>query len=199
LFEPGMAGSSLRFNPKALAVDTDDKKQAVCQLDYINQGVFALDGVDERGERLKVFKGADGMTSLEPVFVINQKRMVVVSATFPYFEQAELYRKALRVDRIEELFARGLAPAFEGLNVQRRKITTAGGKTTNGEWENVYMADAAGKVEVSKGIVRLMQTCIIDENQVDKYYDVILGSSVTPLPMLANGESDYPEVKLASL
>src|SRR5436309_1688251 len=83
--------------------------------------------------------GAAGALALEPVFVINQKRMVVVSATFPYFEQAELYRKALRVERIEDLFARGLAPALEGLNVQRRKITTAGGKTTPGEWENVYM------------------------------------------------------------
>ena len=139
--------------------------------------------MDERGERLKVFKGPEGAPSMEPVFVINQKRMVVVSATFPYYDQAELYRKALRVERIEDLFARGLAPTFEGLNVQRRKITTAGGKTTPGEWENVYMADANGKVEVSKGIAQLMQTCIIDENQVDKYYDVILGSSVTPLPL----------------
>src|SRR5207237_1384728 len=59
--------------------------------------------------------------------------------------------------------------------------------------------DANGKIEVTKGIAQLMQTCVIDENQVDKYYDIILGSSVTPLPLLANGEADYPEIKIPSL
>src|SRR5262249_29155583 len=168
-FLPGMAGSSLRFNPKILNIDNDAKS---FQLDYINQGIYAYDGVDERGEKLRVFK-AENMASMDAVFVINQKRMVVVSATFPYLDQAEIYRKALRFERIEELFYRGLAPAFEGLNVQRRKITTAGGKAKPGEWENIYMADANGKVEVTKGIAQLMQTCVIDENQVDKYYDII--------------------------
>src|SRR5439155_21236707 len=202
LFDPFMAGSSLRFNPKILAIDFDqDKKEkvAVCQLDYINQGIYVVDGLDERAERLKGFIAEGKTPTGEAVFVVKQKRMVVVSATFPYLEQAEWYRKALRFERLDELFARGLAPAFEGLNVQRRKITTAGGKTNTGDWENVYMADANGKVEVSRGIAALMQQCVIDENQVDKYYDVIYGSSVTPLPTLANGEADYPDIKLASL
>jgi hypothetical protein len=203
LFLPGEAGENRRFSPKILALDTDATRLAVAQIDLLNQGVFAYDSA---GDSVYVFKTADlktpeaKMAGSDAVFVVGQKRLVVVSATFPYLEQAELYRKALRLERLEDLFSKGLAPTFEGLNVQRRTVTTVDGKDKPGEWEDVYMYDpVARKQKVSRAVVDLMQTCYIDTKEVDKYYDVIYGSSVTPLPALAGGKGEYPEIKLAAL
>jgi hypothetical protein len=221
LFDDGAAGDNRRFQPVIKAMDSDPKS---FQLDYIRRGVYVYYSQDSK-KMLGVFKSQEGAQTqpqvpqpplqpgmqgkqgqqgqlIDPVFHVADKRLVVVSGTFPYFEQAELYRKALRFDRLEDMFAAGLAPTFEGLIVERRKITKEDGKEKIGEWEGVYKFDyATGKTEPSPAVAKLLETCIYDVNQAEKYAEVIFGATVTPLPLIAsfNNKGDYPEIKIPDI
>jgi hypothetical protein len=197
-FYPNEAGEARRFMPKILAMVNDPQ---AFQMDYIRRGVYAYDASDTQ-KRLMVFgqQGDAAQGVVDPVFLVMDQRLVVVSGLFPYFAQSEEYKKALRFDDLKEMFAQGLAPTFEGLLVERRKITkSANGKEKVGEWEVVYGVDPkTGKTEPNPALKRLLETCIYDATQVEKYMEVIYGASVTPLPVVA-GKFDYPEIKIPEI
>jgi hypothetical protein len=188
-FEPGAAGDARRFSPQILPIEE-------FQLDYLRRGIFTY---TVNGSKLTVFDpGATG-GELEALVNVEGKRMVVVSGAFPYSAEVEKYRKALRLETMEDVFAQGLAPTFAGLNVQRRKIAVENGKDVPGEWEAVYVADPfTGQVKAREPIERLMVTAVYDEREADKYYDVIFGSAATPLPLLSS-KAEYPEITLKGI
>jgi hypothetical protein len=198
-FSPGDAGDNRRFMPKILTMDKDPNS---FQLDYLHRGVFVYDAQDTQ-KKLRVFPVPEAQQGMvDPVFLVTDKRMVVVSGLFPYYAQSEEYKKALRFDDLKVMFAEGLAPTFEGLIVERRKITKGeGGKDKIGEWEVVYGVDPeTGKTQPSPAIARLLQTCLYDSAQVDKYSEVIFGASVTPLPQIAaTGKFEYPDIKIPAI
>jgi hypothetical protein len=203
-FSPGDAGDNRRFMPKILTMDKDPNS---FQLDYLHRGVFVYDAHDTQ-KKLKVFPVPEAQQgTVDPVFLVIDKRMVVVSGLFPYYAQSEEYKKALRFDDLKAMFAEGLAPTFESLIVERRKITKGeDGKDKIGEWEMVYGVDPeTGKTQPSPSVSRLLQTCLYDSAQVDKYSEVIFGASVTPLPLIATpltqvaGKFEYPDIKIPAI
>jgi hypothetical protein len=229
-FQAGAAGSALRYNPQIARIDSGPK---AFQIDAVYRGVYTYQVNETKGtvfgfgaEAAKDTKEPVGgtPTTLDPVFLVHGKRMIVVTGTFPYHEQVEMYRKALRLERKDEVFTKGLQPTFEGLNVERRKMVMKDGKAVPGNWEVVYMheppnatmkardrvedADTGlvhwidpvyGKMSVRYPIEKLLREALYDEREVSKYVDVLYGSSVSPLPQLAsrdNKVAEYPEVNL---
>jgi hypothetical protein len=193
-FEAGAAGSSQRTNPRILTVDNSEPNGGSFQMDYIHHGVHTYEFPSSQ-EKLNVFTGE----KKEPVVVVAARRLIVVTGTFPYHEQVEEYAKALRLDKNEDVFLKQLAPAFEGLNVERRKITKKDGQDVPGEWVKLYYFDTEKEeVEVNAKIKEMLKESVYDNSQVKTYQDVIYGSSVTPLPLLTHN-IPYPPVKLAGI
>ena len=184
-FTPGLAGSSLRVNPVILGVENQ-----AFQIDVIPHGVhtYAL-----AGDRVTTFKtpGTD-KEKLHPIVMVEAKKLVVVSAAFPYKAQAVLHQKALRLDQVEQVFSKGFAPTFEGLNVERRKLTSQG---VPGPWEAIYdfSAETGEPIKISEPIVKLLKSALYDTQWVDIYWDALAGACATPLPLLTNGDP-YPPI-----
>ena len=57
--------------------------------------------------------------------------MAVITAAFPHKEQVALFLKALRIEKTEDLFSKGLAPMITGVNVYRRYHDPITNKTSN--------------------------------------------------------------------
>jgi hypothetical protein len=189
-FVSGSAGSNLRTIPRILSAD------AKPQIDYLHTGIHTVQFASAP-EHLQGFlaPGAD-KDKPHPLVLAAGKRLVVVSATFPYHEQVEEYRKALRLEKVPDVFTKGLAPAIEGLNVDRRKITFKDGQDVEGEWEHIYQFDPySGEGKVDDRIEKLLRSALYDYRWVEKYYDAIYGSSATPLPLLIH-DADYPPILL---
>ncbi|HYV37103.1 MAG TPA: hypothetical protein VE988_15460, partial [Gemmataceae bacterium] len=166
------------------------------QVDPIFHGVhsYELNGTQDK---ILTFSGA-GAVAGQPCYLAGAKRMVVISATFSYAEQAELYRKALRLDKIEDLYGKGYAPTFEGMNIERRKYNAKEGKWEE-KWETLYMWDPdAEKLTVAPWLEKFWKTAVVDDGQGDLYRDVIHGMSVTPLPKLTDG-TPYRAVELPGI
>jgi hypothetical protein len=195
-FESGAAGENRRLQPMILAMDSDPK---FLQVDYIHSPIFAYD-LDNQG-KLRVVKG-----SLEPFFTVPAKRLVVVSATFPYKKQCEEFAKALHMETVYELFQKGLAPTLEGIIVDRCEVTKSGGKEVEGEWQKVYWSDKDGKPMTTDAIQNLLKSCLYDVDNAEKYADLFYGQTGTPLPRLVSAGPggvpkfvEYPEIKIAGI
>jgi hypothetical protein len=127
---------------------------------------------------------------------IRPTKLIVVQATFPYLEQAELFRKAFKYEKVEELFPRD-APDFRGLNVMKRSIGP-GGKPT--AWKPLYEYDPnLGKVVVpnNKSIEDLFKTALYEEAHIAHYNEYMYRNAVAPLPALESGE--YPPLELTGI
>lgn len=181
-FEVGAAGENRREQPRILAVDSDPKS---IQVDTRLGAIYTFDVV---GDKMRVVKGGS-----DALYNISTQRLVVVSGTFPYFDQCEQFRKALRLDSIYELFTKGLAPTLEGLIVERCEVTKKNGMEVEGPWKEIYGQDKEGLPTASDAIKKVMQIALLDEKEVEKYSYVIAGQTVTPLPLMVKG--DYPEIK----
>jgi len=192
-FLPKWAGDARRYRPRILPVDE-------LQANFVRSGIFAYDA---NGSKLRVFTETGtvaGGANFDPLVRVVGKGLVIISGSFPYKLEVEQYQQALRLDRFGDVFAQGLAPAFAGLNVQRRKVEIKDGKEQPGEWEDVYMANPnTGEIKVRSKIEELLTTAVYAKNQAKLYSDVIYGASVTPLPLLTSTKSDYPLVELASI
>jgi len=189
VFERGVAGSSLRIDPRILMLDD-------VEWHYLHKGIHSYQVMPP--DNLQVF--ATAAKDEPPVVLTKGIRMVVVSGTFPYHAQVDEYRSALRLDKVEEVFAKSLAPTFEGLNVERKKIAQDGKEVAGGDWEPLYKfdPDTGEVIKIAPKIEKLLKEAVYDERWVDSYYDVIYGTSATPLPLLANNEA-YPKLELPGI
>jgi hypothetical protein len=188
-FIPGFAGDPRRFSPRILVPDA-------IQMDHLAKGVFTYKANDAS---MWVFDLGPNPAVVEPVLQVIGKHMVVVSGTFPYNDQVEIFKKALRMEQADEVFSSGLAPSLTGLNVERRKITTQNGEQQPGPWEAIYMFDpASGGMKTNEANESLFKIAMFDAAEADKYADIIYGYSVMPMPKLAT-KGEYPEIKLPGI
>jgi hypothetical protein len=189
-FQSGSAGNNLRTIPRILNADAN------LQIDYLHTGIHTVQFASAPEHLQGYIAPGTDKDRPHPLVLVAGKRLVVVSATFPYHEQVEEYRRALRLERVPDVFTKGLAPAFEGLNVDRRKFTFKDGEAVAGEWEHIYQFDPfSGEGKVDDRIDKLLRTALYDYRWVEKYYDVIYGASATPLPMLTH-DGEYPPITL---
>jgi hypothetical protein len=189
-FSAGVTGSNLRADPRFLPIDD------VVAYD-IHQGIYTFQPAGEDGLEGVSLGGGD--KGGHPTVIAKAKRLVVVSASFPYHKQVEEYRNALRLDKKEEVFTKSLAPTFEGLNVTRTKIAQNGKPIADPQRVDLYSFDPdTGALKIAAPIEKLLKECVYDERWIDKYYDVLYGSSATPLPLLTNN-AEYKEIKLPGI
>ncbi len=128
--------------------------------------------------------------SFIPAQFVRPLQAVLIQASFPWKQQLEEYRNALRYDSLEQLNANpDDFPIFEGLKVQRR-VHFPNGQTsewTDFDWVSVYEPIFREK---------------IDEDQADpEALAMVIPPKDTelclPLPKLVRGE--YPVLRLASI
>src|SRR5262249_3536677 len=140
---------------------------------------------DLEGKNVRVFKGRGavggvlqpatpegiGAGAAAPPFAyrIYPARLLVVTATFPYKEQMELYQKALRFEKLDEVVTRNAMPEFRGLIVHRRVVRRDG---TPEKWEPLYTYDpktdkmVANPQAKSSPIQNLLKQAAFDEENV---------------------------------
>jgi hypothetical protein len=143
----------------------------------------------------------------EPVYTIKPARMIVVYGTFPYRQQLELYRKALRKNSIEELFPSKLAPKILGLNVVRYEVEQdKEGRLKYGKPEVLYTFDPkTGKAII--GEKKFEQTYELfrhspydqDSTGTLQQAGLLVDGLDTPLPELADGHYRVPVEELPGI
>lgn len=205
-----------------------------CQIDVLRGPVFQYYLRDGKVEYLKEAKGKKGTTP--PVTTsenagsamgylltrhLEPARMVVIQTTFPYDQQLENYRKALRKDHVSGLFyAEDTIPWFNGLIVKRGELNGDNKPVNWKEWAVVVGVDGKYNVVMQPKLKDfLQQAVLLDEpapNQLAKVgatkVDPMAGNGtgvstmfpkeiqpglVMPLPRLAFG--DYPKVDLPDI
>jgi hypothetical protein len=125
---------------------------------------------------------------------ILPRRMVIVTGAFPYKQQLEEYRKAMRYGSIEEMLAdpAGARPEFFGFNVQRRKYNEQGA-----------MIDDWTDIDVHADMKRLRMQAVDTEPEDPRLQElgiiVYPNRIVQPLLKLARDKDKYPEGRLESI
>jgi hypothetical protein len=133
----------------------------------------------------------DQITNARLAQDIQPTRMVVVTGAFPYRQQLEEFRRALRFDSIDALLNDPLAiPEFLGIDVQRREIPSAG---EPGEWTDLPILESVRQL-------RIRAVGLEPEDPEMETYGIIVHPNrlVMPRPRLARDEK-YPEHKLPSI
>jgi hypothetical protein len=158
-------------------------------------GAFVPAGSGPFGGGMPGFGG--GKSDDAMVHLVQARRVVVVSSVFPYAQQVELFRKALRVESIGDLIKERLIPDIRGLNVVRTEVLP-GGKFA--PWQQIYTSDSGGRAVLSDKAAatkKVFQECVYDESQVEQLAKYVVPGLVTPAPRLAYGS--YPPLKLGEL
>jgi hypothetical protein len=124
------------------------------------------------------------------VTVLQPTRLVVISATFPYKQELEEFRKALRLKTVADLFNhQDTTPRFQGLRVERREIQADGAA---GPWQPL---DLEGPKSAWRALLSAARGFAPEDfQQLDK---VIVPGLAAPRPWLENGK--YPPVDLPGI
>lgn len=207
MFDAQETRDSKRTEPRILPMDTLVRQEGTSKdvrqihVQYVRGGVVTY---DIRGETIATHGkgGAVGVgvgpevVTVPLVRTIRPTKMIVVTATFPYREQAEIYRKALKFEKIEDLFPRD-APDFRGFNVMKRTVL-ADGKAT--DWKPLYIYDPKLDktiVHNNTSIDEVMKAAIFDEDNIAYYNEYLYRNGAAPLPALESGE--YPRIELTGI
>jgi hypothetical protein len=154
--------------------------------------------------------GAAGGGAQEPVYNVKPARMIVVYGVFPYGQQLELFRKALRKNSIAELFQSKLAPKLRGLIVVRYEVlgTDKDGRPKYGPPQDLYTLDPRRGTAVINGTtfpktLELFRSSPYDQESTDLLLKggYLKDGLATPLPELAAGHyvvplKDLPGIKI---
>ncbi|HYT92318.1 MAG TPA: hypothetical protein VEL76_26630 [Gemmataceae bacterium] len=168
------------------------------QLDVLRAAVLALDYNSQAQSVMMRFQpGAKvDVNNGIPAEVIRPHRLVVVTATFPYRQQLDAFRKALGVATVGELFDRpDTTPRFVGLNVWRREVQPDGSRKPP---ESLYRVEPeTDRVTVHPAIEKLLRESAYDDEQAEGIAGLTFPGLATPLPALISGT--YPPLDLTGL
>jgi len=213
-FDPGAAGNSKKQNPDVLPVGDVVAGGQVknIQVNYIVGGVLTLD-YDAKSESLATLKASGaagpGLPGSAPAAapavgaddsftrLLHPTRMIVVTATFPYREQLDVTRKALRMASTDELLASPQSPRFLGLIVYRWEIMPDGKAT---DQKAVYESDTDNKGRTIVPMPEtntLLTTAEYDKAITAQVAEYLRTGLVTPLPRFMNAR--YPKLALAGI
>ncbi|MCC6419070.1 MAG: hypothetical protein IT429_12620 [Gemmataceae bacterium] len=198
-YDANLAGDNRKRNPTILPIDVADRsgKGKFLQIDAIVSGFSRYD-ISQRDQKIWALetdanKGA--RAGLPPVEYVGTEHLILVHATFPYLDQMEQYRKALRLDRVQDVYLRGLMPTFAGLLVRRRAFGPDGKVS---EFEKVYFQDKDGNITAIDPVKKVLGEAVYDQETVYSLSHVLaVNGGATPLPRLPYGK--YPEVALEGI
>jgi hypothetical protein len=134
--------------------------------------------------------GAGGGPTLAQV--LKPRTALVVTGIFPMKKQVEEFIKALRLERVEDLFANRELPHIAGINVVRNETGPDGKATVT----NLILYDPkTKKLEVNRALEEAMREGIYDEANPRAMAVVIHPGLVTPLPQIPEG-LNYPKLNI---
>jgi hypothetical protein len=115
----------------------------------------------------------DNLSDGRPAEDILPLRMAIIVGTFPYKQQLEEYRKALRFTSAEEVLQAGLEPQFAGFEVERAEVRS---DQPEPQWQPLDLKKTFGPVALISGMpdrsepeeTRLEQNNLIYPNLVVK-------------------------------
>lgn len=199
LFNASIDTPNERVNPTILAMGTKvDGNVREVQVDYFPAPAIVLDAdLAKKTFMAVVFND----NKFVPSMLLEPKRMVVISMTFPIKEQLEYYREALRYPTVKQLLEKGEAPRFLGLNIWKQQIGPDGKETKP---EPLYQYDEKEeKVMVrSEALDNFFRRMRIDDDNPKQLAAYLGPNMVTPVPALAavrKGEASYPPPRLTGL
>jgi hypothetical protein len=182
-------------NPPILSIigNQANNEERSIQLDYVAAPALKY-GVNFDSGRIDVSSERQLIRYLQP------KRMVVVTAAFPYQEQLKLYVAALQYNSIEDLLKNKPAlPHFLGLNIWRTEVVP-GVKEEDLKWVQLYFYDQdKQKTVVHKGLDQFFRSMVIDGYNPSQLGGYLGPNLATPLPLLASVASEagkYPKLNL---
>jgi hypothetical protein len=118
------------------------------------------------------------------------QKMVVLQASFPYRAQLEMFRKALRYQKVEDLYTHpDDMPVFYGVDVQRRAYGPKGEQLE--DWQTIELAVNSQDLRAVK---LYYNEDSADLKRVELHEDNML---VMPLPHELTGK--YPDMKLKTI
>jgi hypothetical protein len=118
-------------------------------------------------------------------------RMAIIVGTFPYKQQLEEYRKALRFDNVESLLGAGLEPQFAGFEVERAEVRA---DQPEPQWKPLDLKKTFGPVAVITGMPDR------SEEEDPRLESVIFPNLVMKRPIqFRKGQYPKPEDKLKAI
>ncbi len=167
------------------------------QIDYVPGAPtgYNVDFAKKRYEAIVQRQGAGESVA----WTILPKRMVVVTAAFPWKEQLEVFKAALRYTHVKELTGRDM-PRFLGLDVVRFEVNPDGT-----ERERVYIYKFVpdkndwekSKIVMPPGLDEFFKEMEWDQDKPAKLASYIISGLHTPLPALVTGR--LPRVQLTAI
>lgn len=205
-FDPGSAGASKLALPPLLRIPEyvrlEKKKDRVSnfQIDFVQGAFFRYDADTRRTKLAVLVQGKPTESALQsapPAQYVQSGQIVVVSMTFPYKQQLDLIRKALRLPNIPALLShKEFKPRWLGLEVVRYELDKHGRQIPE-SMTYLYKADKDKKTVVEKRIERLFTLAVLDGDNYRSLYPHLQHGLATPVPRLAFGK--YPEIKLPGI
>jgi len=185
--------SNKKTNPGILTVSNqinDDARDI--QVDPMRAPTLAYD-VNFQDQKIWAAGG-------QPVKYLEPKRMVIVTAAFPYQEQLKLFAEALQFNKIEDLLKNKDrdVPHFLGLNIWRSEVVPGAKEDQNLVQLYMYNPEKQQTV-VHPPLDLFLRRMVIDSNNPAQLAGSLGPNMVTPLPFLASVTPDgaaYPKLKL---
>ena len=147
----------------------------------------------------------DKIDKARPAEVMLPVRMVQITASFPWKQQLESYRKALRKTSLADLFKdKEDLPHFIGLRVQRRPVGLDGKPFKDQDWADLDVVSEEGKTHRWAQYGMLMRRAVEREPDDAKIADTVIKpisekhTVVLPRPKLAR-DLKYPDLKLPEI
>jgi hypothetical protein len=163
-------------------------------------------GAQSAGNRFEVtyIEGANDeeierqMNGRRLAITIKPQRMAVIQASFPYREELEKFRIALRYQDLKELYSHpDDMPVFNGVDLQRRAYRPRNGGRDLDPLEDWQPVDLAGNTQDLRAV-----TIVYKEETPPDLQRVMLHEDhmlVMPLPQEMPGAGKYPELRLKTL
>lgn len=175
-----------RVNPPVLTILNGPKDH---QIDVLRTGILTY-RANKDARKVEGVKPAGG--EKRPLVYLRPTRMAVVVAAFPFKEQLELVRQALRLEQVSDVLGNAeYAPRFTGLVVKRYELTPKGPENP----VDLFRYDAkADKTEVPEPLDEVFRQAVFEGEFTAKYGTYFKKGLATPLPQLAYG--NYPKLKI---
>ncbi|MCI0455470.1 MAG: hypothetical protein L0Z62_00655 [Gemmataceae bacterium] len=220
-YDSAASGDTKRREPKVLPLDFVTKKLKLSQIDVVLRSVRGYTLSGRGGKKIEVIKlpGAT-LDQAMPTEDVRGTRLVLVHALFPFKEQLEQFRKALRLETVDDLLRTGQMPTVARLSVWRATVRPDGkvlpfypvydvfpkddkrladlrekGKKDQPKLEALPRNGGDKEVWViSEPVQKLLREAVYDETNLHSYGHALAWTGSTPLPRLGYGK--YPKLDL---
>lgn len=194
-----------KTNPAAAAAIFGQQPQAVAGYANLNRlQAMVGSGATEAGDKYRIVYKPLGpeIKSDKLASAMFPTRMVVVNASFPYQAQLDAFRRALRLNSVQDLLKeKESIPQFLGVNVQRRELRPGINLKEDEGWEDLDTDKDRGQRWTTYSW--LIRRAVEVEPEEDRYTKTVIFNKLLVMPRPKLGRDDayakYPDLKLPTI